>query len=422
MILVRMIMIACLGSLSMGMQVQAAESTIFGPEKYEVKERYGKPNTYSVSVNATEAYYLVKLQNGDTSSSRSDLIALSINGLPAVLDDRYPYAYIACFVKLAKENTFELVLKDERPSGFRRPRPIPKSVTMTVLPVPAGMASLRGSFGLMRWEGLHDLLDGIRAIKTAPAAGLAMDALSLSKSVAEQAEAIRNLSDLKEPSADNYLVKIYGSLNAPYEVRAEAALAIAVLGNPSNIPLLLKGIVDSDERIRIACARGLSFFPEDKTEEELTKILTRLDSMRRRPTMDSIAESGWRPIKTMEALAKQQDPVIVEAAIEFMGKIREPRFTDLLLTMLKEQNPQNMNAVIRALGETGDGRATVALLAIAADPQQRAGKEVDLADALANLGDQRAAPLIGEMIKKAQLIPVENRLRNAYRKLTGKNY
>jgi HEAT repeat protein len=138
--------------------------------------------------------------------------------------------------------------------------------------------------------------------------------------------------------------------------------------------------------------------------------------------MDSIAESGWRPIKTMEALAKQQDPVIVEAAIEFMGKIREPRFTDLLLTMLKEQNPQNMNAVIRALGETGDGRATVALLAIAADPQQRAGREVDLADALANLGDQRAAPLIGEMIKKAQLIPVENRLRNAYRKLTGKNY
>ena len=121
-------------------------------------------------------------------------------------------------------------------------------------------------------------------------------------------------------------------------------------------------------------------------------------------------------------MAEHDDPIVAAIALDMIGKIREPRSTDLLLSMLEKPKEQTVGAVIKALGETGDPRATEALLSIAADPQRRAGKEIDLAEALAALGDQRAAPLIGQMIKEAKLIPVENRLRGAYRRLTGKNY
>jgi len=121
-------------------------------------------------------------------------------------------------------------------------------------------------------------------------------------------------------------------------------------------------------------------------------------------------------------MAEHKDPVVAAVAFELLGKFRESRSTDLLLDLLAKRNPANVNAVVQALGATGDPRATEALLSIASDPQQRAGMEVDLAESLADLGDQRAAPLIGGMIRKAKLFPVEQRLRDAYVRLTGKNY
>jgi hypothetical protein len=78
---------------------------VFGPARYDVKERYGKENRYTATFSAAEKTFLVKLQNGDATSSKSDHVALSINGQTVVLDDRYPYAFIACFIKLQKENT-----------------------------------------------------------------------------------------------------------------------------------------------------------------------------------------------------------------------------------------------------------------------------------------------------------------------------
>lgn len=400
----------------------AAEAPVFGPVKYDVNERYGKKNLYTADFSASEALYLIKLQNGDESSSPSDFLALSVNGQPVVLDDRYPFTFIACFIKLKKENTLELLLKDVRPPGFRRPPLVPKSVTITVLPAPAQMRSLRGSFGLQAWEGVQDIIATLQGIKKPAAVGLAMEACSLSLTTAERAEALRKLSDLKEPSAENYLLKVYGSRTAPTELRAEAALAIAVLGNVSQIPLLIQGVVDPNELIRAACARGLSFFPEERTGDELMQVLMRLDKLRRGTVVDTIVQSGWKPFATMRKMADSEDTVVAAIGLDFIGKTKEPRSTDLLLDMLSRKDDEKAKAVIRALGKTGDPRATEALLPLAADPKQRAGKEVELADALADLGDQRAAPLIEKMIKEAQLVPIENRLRGAYRRLTGKNY
>ena len=62
------------------------------------------------------------------------------------------------------------------------------------------------------------------------------------------------------------------------------------------------------------------------------------------------------------------------------------------------------------------------LLKIANDPERRKGKQAELGEALANLGDQRAAEPIADMIKKADTRGSWDRLRAAYKKLTGKDF
>jgi HEAT repeat protein len=103
--------------------------------------------------------------------------------------------------------------------------------------------------------------------------------------------------------------------------------------------------------------------------------------------------------------------------------MRDPRATGHLLAMAKSAGePEKAREVIRALGETGDPGAADALMLMASDPRQRAGKEAELAETLARLGDRRAAEVIGQMIKQAPSEQVEFRLRGAYRRLTGKDY
>jgi HEAT repeat protein len=90
--------------------------------------------------------------------------------------------------------------------------------------------------------------------------------------------------------------------------------------------------------------------------------------------------------------------------------------------MLRQHDRPDLYAIINALGHTRDPQATGALLSLAADPQWRRGKEVALAEALVNLGDRRAAPLIGDMIKNTYQPVAQQRLRNAYWRLTGEQF
>lgn len=133
----------------------AAEQAIFGPEKYDVKERYGKVNRYTGTFTAGEALYLLKLQNGDKLPERSEWIELTLNGEKLLKDGKYGYRYFGGFVNLKKENTFEIVLKAEKPSGFRRPALSPRFVTLTVHPVASELKKMKGVFGLNTWDGLN---------------------------------------------------------------------------------------------------------------------------------------------------------------------------------------------------------------------------------------------------------------------------
>jgi HEAT repeat protein len=184
----------------------------------------------------------------------------------------------------------------------------------------------------------------------------------------------------------------------------------------------MPGILDPEEKVSIGSARALSFYREEDTQEHLLKALERLDSMRKDAAINAIVSAGWKPVGTILKLAETGDPHVASTATKLLGGMQDPRATDLLLKLLADPGPRDQNVIISALGTTKDPRATEALLKIANDPEKRKGKQVELGEALANLGDQRAAEPIADMIKKADSRTSWERLRTAYKKLTGKEF
>ncbi len=400
----------------------AAEQAIFGPQKYDVKERHGKVNRYTGTFMAGEALYLIKIQNGDKLPERSDWIEFTLNGEKLLRDEKYGYRYIAGFVNMKKENTFEIVLKDDKPSGFRRPALPPRFVTLTVQPIAPALNKMHGMFGLNTWDGLAKYSETILKIKNADALSLALSASGLQNDVPARSDALRKLSDLKEQSAQDYLLITYGDVNCVPDVRGEAALALGVLGDKAVIPALIPGVLDPEEKVSIGSARALSFYREEDTQESLVKMLERLDFMRKDAAIRAIVSAGWKPVGTILKLAESTDRQVANTATRLLGGMQDPRATDLLLKLLNEPGTRDQSVIISALGDTKDPRAVEPLLKIANDHELRKGKQAELGEALANLGDQRAAEPIADMIKKADTRMSWDRLRVAYKKLTGKDF
>lgn len=400
----------------------ASEKVLFGPEKYDVKDRYGKVNRYSGAFTAGEGLYLIRLKNGDKLPERSDWIEFTLNGEKLLKDGKYGYRYFAGFVNLKRENTFEIVLKDDRPSGLRRPTLPPRFVTVTVLPAPPALKKMKGVFGLNEWDGLNKYSETILKIKNADAVSFALSASSIQNDVSVRADALRKLSDLKEHSAQDYLLSVYGDVNCVQDVRGEAALALGVLGDKAVIPVLMPGVLDPEDKVNIGSARALSFYKEEDTQGQLMKMLERLDFMRKDSVINAIVSAGWKPVGTIMKLAESPDHQVADIATKLLGGMQDPRATNLLLKLLDQPGTRNQAVIISALGDTKDPRTVDPLLKIANDPERRKGMQVELGEALANLGDQRAAEPIADMIKKADNRASWERLRAAYVKLTGKEF
>lgn len=400
----------------------AAESgkPVFGPVKYDVKERYGKDNRYQATFPASEGTYLIKIQNGDQLPQRSDFIELSVNGQKLLKDDKYEYRFIAGIVKLRKENALELVIKDARPAGFQRPALPPRFVTITVRPLTVKLAE--GMYGLHAWEGLGAFSGLFQKMKSSESADLALSAVNLENDVAKRAEAMRKLSDRKDLSAQDFILLVFGDLLEKEDVRSEAALALGILGDKKMIPLLMQGILDPEEKVRIGSARALSFFKEEDTRAQLETTLGRLDAMRKTAVIRAIAVAGWKPVAPLLELAESPDPSVANTAVELLGSTGDARAVDRLLKYFETPGHRDLRIIITALGESRDRRALEPLSRMAGDPAKRAGHEGELGIALASLGDQKSVDVIVEMIKKAPSRQAYNQLRDAYKSLTGKDY
>ncbi len=397
----------------------AAEKDIFGPEVFDVKERYGKENKYTRTFQASEDLYLIKIQNGVQLAGRTDWLEFTVNGEKILREDRYGFGVIACFVKLKKDNTFEVRVKDDKPSGFRRPALPPRSVTITVMPTPVRIGT--GSVGLPFWDELKNMTAAVQKIKTPGGGALAFAAANLQNDLSVRTEAMRKLSDLKDPSALDFFRFSYLNDQDKPEACGEAAVAIGVLQDVSFIPALMRGVLDPEMKIRVSSARALSFYQEADTAKPLSETLTKIDTIRVNAVIRSIAEADWKPVSTLISLARGEDENVSNTAVEILGTTRDPRAVDELLKFLEAPGKRNRRTIVLALGASQDTRAMEPLLVIANDPVKRSGLEGPLGTAFAKLGDQRAVVPITEMMKTPLTRSEFNQLAEAYKKLIEKD-
>lgn len=398
----------------------AQEKVIFGPVKYDVKERYGKDNAYTGNFEAYEGLFIIKIENGNLPRERVELIEMKVNGETLMKSDRYNYGFIAGVIRLKKENLLELNLKDVKPSGLKRPPLPPRFVTISVMPY-AGRLS-EGVYGVHTWEGLQELAALLQKITKTEALALAQAAVNLKNETATRAENMRKLSERKDLSAQPFITAVFTDVSADSDVRAEAAIALGIIGSKESITPLMTGVFDSEEKIRIASGRALSFYKEEDTGELFTKKLEQLDAMRRDAVIKSIGDSGWRPQGSLLKLAESTDAHVSTTAIELLKNNQDPLVADLLLKLYDQPGSRDMKVIIAAMGATRDPRAIERLVVMAKDPEKRAGKEAELGEALADSGNPQFADLIITMIKKTESRQTLNRLREAYKKLTGKEY
>jgi HEAT repeat protein len=398
----------------------AAEQALWGPSKYDVKERYGKENRALETIKAPEGPAVLRVLNGEKLGERSDLLSLSLNGEVLLPERTYDHRYLACFVKLGRENSLDVNVMDFKPSGFKRPPATPKNLVLTLLPTQ--FRDFQVVLGLTAWEGLDEYVAAIQKVKAPAARTLVLAAADLKKEAADRANATRRLADLKEASATEFLLHLYTDANDSPDVRGEAAIALGLLGDKSSIPVLIRGISDPADKIRIGSAHALSFFPEEDTKEALSKLLERMDSIVRGAAVRTIVEAGWRPVSTLIGLAESTDPVVANTGIELLTGTQDPRAVDVLIKYLDAPKGHDSKTVIRALGETKSKKAADALVQHAQDPARRKGHEADIANALIALNDPRAEETIVAMLKKTESSYARGRLMDAYKKLTGRDY
>lgn len=416
MICLRALFLLCV--LFTGLSLADAQE-LFGPVTYEVKERYGRENRYRQTFRAPEGPALIKIQNGTLPAERPDVAELSLNGAKLLGDEQYGYPFLACFVRLAQENAIEVNLRDQKPSGMRRPLLPPKLIVLSVLPDSFRLPE--GIYGFSGRDGLQELIGRTGKIKSPASLSLALSVINLQRDGAARAEAMRKLSLRKDPGARDFILSLYGDRWAGPQARAEAASALGLLGDVGLIPVLMNGLLDPDEKIRGGSAQALSLFREDDTHQPLTAMLERLDPLRRTGVIKAMSAAGWKPLGTLMDIAGSEDRYSANAAIEVLGHLQDQRASDFLLKRLEAPGAASVAVIVTALGESQDKRAVEPLLALAKDPVKRKGMEVPLGTALANLGDPRAAGAIREMAFTVRTHAEHFDLREAYRRLTGKD-
>ena len=400
--------------------VWAAEQTVWGPTKYDVKERYGRNNPYAATFTAVPGLAVIRLQNGAVPAERVDLFSFAVNGQELLPMRHSNYNNLACFVMLRSENTFTLNIADYVPPPLRRPRATPKNMTVSVIPAPEKLPTL--VLGLASWDDLKAYTATLVKIESSESFSLAVASADLKNDPAVRIDAIRKLAERKDPKAQDYLVHTLRDPAGIAEMQGDAALGIGLLGDKAMIPLLIQSVLEPEEMIRIGAARGLSHYPEADTREPLAKALGRMDVFMSSAVLRSIVNAGWQPVGTLIGFAESSDLMIANMGIELLSGSNDPRVVKMLLKYLDAPGGRDLRFIIRSLGESKDKSVIAPLTAFATDPAKRRGYEVEIGDALAKLGDPASEKLIVDMIETTPHWPTRRRLLEAYKLLTGKDF
>jgi len=147
------------------------------------------------------------------------------------------------------------------------------------------------------------------------------------------------------------------------DVRAAAARALGMIKDPRALKSLKQALSDECWVVRYATVWALGTFRDPKLLETLVEHLKNEgDETVRWELTRSLGKIGEPAVPTLIQLLKDEDWQVREMAALSLGKIKNVRAVEPLITLLEEEPNQPINSCVRrralwALGEIGDARA-----------------------------------------------------------------
>ncbi len=130
--------------------------------------------------------------------------------------------------------------------------------------------------------------------------------------------------------------------DAAGDVRQRATRALGQLRQGDVVKVLLERVKDSDERVRWEAVNAFGNGPRD---DEGTDVVT-----------------------TLIGALGDQSPWVRERAAQVVGRFRDERAVQPLVTLLKDSDPDVREEAVSALGRFAETQATDSLIAALKDP------------------------------------------------------
>lgn len=184
---------------------------------------------------------------------------------------------------------------------------------------------------------------------------------------------------------------------APTELRVEAGQILAKLADPSSVPSLIAGLSTEPKRVAAEAAIALGRLYDDRARPALRELMHVED-----PYLRARAAVSLGRLHDTHAVPALIDALWVaptqyerEEAVRWLGRLRDPRAIEPLLSLLSEFSLRYLLAVALGQigGQSGDTRAYEALVGML-DWESRTNIRDEVVRGLGLLGDPRAIPVL----------------------------
>ena len=144
--------------------------------------------------------------------------------------------------------------------------------------------------------------------------------------------------------------------------RRAAAEALRELNDPRKIAPLLEALKDSDPTVRVSTIHSLGSVASEHVMAEILKLFRDRDPHVRLAAAQVMARRNDSPPAHFMCLLEDKSFEVRLAAVQFLGRIRNPQVAELLLPLLSDTDVDVRQATAAALGTLGNPSAIEALV------------------------------------------------------------
>jgi len=229
------------------------------------------------------------------------------------------------------------------------------------------------------------------------------------------------IGEIKDGSAVGPLVEVLNNPNETEFIRAEAASTLGKIGVETAFNPLLNTLNDPSEQVRSMAAYGLGYLGSGNAVVPLIGKLTDPSELMRNRVIRALgALPDSRAVEPLINCLEDPSESVVTQAILSLGALKDSRAIVPLIDILETKTGIRQVSAMQALGQLGDTRAVDPLISILQGQNEYLMIHAGLA--LAKIGDQGAVDPLRTAIERVKDEFVKQKLKEAYKILTGEEY